>query len=835
MPIAMPPKPLPSPLPIDPLLPAVVAAVRSRGVAVLQAEPGAGKTTRVPLALLSLGTGEVWVVEPRRMAAVLAARHVAAELGEKAGDSVGYRVRLDEAIGPATRVVYATDGLLLRRLLADPHLQGIGAVVLDEFHERRLAGDLIAGVLRQLRRTARPDLALVVMSATLDAGEVAAWLDDAPVLHAPGRQFPVTVAHAAQLDQRPLEAQVASAVRRLVAATPAGDILVFLPGAAEIRRCERALGALAQQHDLALRPLHGSLAIADQERAIRPERQHKLILATNIAETSVTLPGVVAVVDSGLARQARHATWSGLPSLQVVRIGQAAAAQRAGRAGRVRAGQVERLYTQHDHDTRPPFEVPEIQRADLAECVLMLLALGIALDAPLWLTPPEPLQLAHALTVLQQLTAVTADARPTPTGRDLLRLPLDPRLGRLLQVAAELGHAAVGSTLAALLAQGAPTLQADPGRAAHGSSDLAVLLEMERQRPQPQVAETARQLRGLLARRAEPSVASTVDEALAQAALAAFPDRVAKRRQPGSRELELAGGRPARLDERSQVTEGEWLVAVDVEERRDGRTATTLVRLAQAFEPSRLLDLFPAEVLADVRLTWNPARGRVMSEERLLFRGLVLQESAGPARPSPQAAALLEAEALAAGLDTILDATELARLSERIDFARSAAALPLPAVDQALAAALREACEACTSLAELRAADVLGGIRRAIQAAAGGQGMALLNAAAPEQAALPGGRKVALHYPADQAPWLATRLQDFFGAAEGPKVAHGRVAVVLHLLAPNQRPVQVTSDLAGFWARHYPPLKKELARRYPKHAWPDDPLRAQPPPPRERK
>ncbi len=830
-----------TPLPIDPTLPALLAALRAHGHAVLQAEPGAGKTTRVPVALLRdtpQQTGEIWVVEPRRMAAMLAARHVADELGEKPGETVGYRVRLDERIGPRTRIVYATDGLLLRRLLADPQLRGIDAVILDEFHERRLVGDLLALLLRRLRQTSRPEPRLLVMSATLDTAAVSQWLHGAPVLLATGRQFPVTVEHAATLDQRPLEDQVAGAVRRLLAEQLDGDVLVFLPGAAEIRRCERTLAGLANQHDLALRPLHGSLPIEEQERAIAPERQRKIVLATNIAETSVTLPRVVAVVDGGLARVAKHAVWSGLPSLQLARISQASATQRAGRAGRVRAGRCLRLYTQHDHDTRPAFDVPEIKRADLAEALLALRALDVPLSNDLWLTPPEPQQVTQAVELLQLLHALDGDV-VTPRGRDMLRLPLSPRLARLVLAAAELGIADDGCVLAALLAEGAPRLEGEVGvLATHGHSDLIVLLEQQRRRRDPvgrQVEQAARQIRGLLGQKDRAPQTMARDDALALAVLAAFGDRVARRRQAGALDVELAGGRPAKLDARSHVTEAEWLVAVDAEERRDGKGAATVVRLAQAIEPSWLLDLFGDAIETHARLTWNAQRGRVMAEERMLYRGLVLDASVAPAKPGPEAAALLLEQVQAAGLGAIADADALERLSNRLDFARTQAELPLPDLPTLMAASLTELCATRTSLAEVREADLFSILRHQVSMSLAGQGQARLDAMAPEQTHLPGGRKVKIHYAPNQAPWLESRLQDFFGQADGPKVAGGKIPVVLHLLAPNMRPVQVTSDLAGFWTRHYPAVKKELQRRYPRHPWPDDPRHAQPPVPKERR
>lgn len=820
-----------TPLPIDPILPQLVDAVATRGAAVLQAEPGAGKTTRVPLALLP-ASGELWVVEPRRMAALLAAKHVAEELGEKAGETVGYRVRLDERVGPLTRIVYATDGLLLRRLLADPQLRGISTVILDEFHERRLAGDLLAGLLMRLRQTTRPDLRLVVMSATLETEGLSAFLGEAPVLVATGRVFPVDVEFAAQADQRHLDEQVKSAVLRVLEGGLDGDILVFLPGAPEIRRCERALAGIAQHHDLAIRPLHGSLPLDQQEKAISPERQRKIVLSTNIAETSVTLPRVVVVIDSGLARVAKHAAWSGVASLQLARISQASATQRAGRAGRVRAGKCIRLYTRHDHDTRPAFDIPEVRRADLAEALLWLGLLGVPVDAPVFLDPPDPQHWVLARALLTDLGAWSGDAL-TPMGQEMARFPLHPRLARLVLAGAALGIADEATALAAILSDGGALPEGvTESRGAHGWSDLAVLLEGYRRGSDPssrQVAQVARQLRALV-RQDQPRPAH-VDDAVAMAVLVAHPDRVAKRRQPGSADVELAGNRPAKLDARSQATEPEWLVAVDLDERRDGKGAVTTVRLAVGIDPSALLDLPGDAVTTTTRFFWHPQRQRVMAEERMLYRGLALDTTTIAAQPSAEAGALVLQAVQAAGLDSVVDHDAWTRLAERIAFVRTQGVL-LPEPVELLATTLSDVCASVTSLAEVRQADLLVHVREHLRPLAEGRALNLLDTLAPPSTLLPGGRKVTIHYTPGQPPWLESRLQDFFGQADGPRVADGRVAVVLHLLAPNMRPVQVTSDLAGFWVRHYPAVKKELGRRYPRHPWPDDPRHAQPPPPK---
>jgi ATP-dependent helicase HrpB len=856
IPQRLPPPPL---LPIDALLPTVLATLELGNRLILQAEPGAGKTTRVPPALLQPSRGEVWVVEPRRMAAVLAARHVAAELGQAVGQTVGFSVRFEEASSPATRLRYLTDGLLLRRLQASPTLPGVSVVILDEFHERRLAMDLALGLLRRLQEGPRPDLRIVVMSATLDADALSSWLDDAPVLHAPGRVHPVTIEHAATLDSRPLEDQVATAVRRLLQEGLTGDVLVFLPGTAEIRRCGTKLAALAHEHDLALRPLHGSLPIAEQERAIAPEGRRKIVLSTNIAETSVTLPRVVAVIDSGLHRSAGHAAWSGLPTLQVARISKASATQRAGRAGRTQPGRCLRLYTQHDHDSRAAYDKPEVLRTDLAEAVLQFAALDLQPDqmAQVWPTPPPPEAVDLAVRLLTDLEALDRQGKVTPEGHQLLRLPLPPRLGRLLLEARRHGQSDAGCVIAALLGERDLRTRDKPGhRSAHGNSDVLALrdayVDLERHGfsvdlargegldlgAARQVQRVIRQLQDACRSLPPPGPRDPdVDTVLCQAVLAAFPDRVAQRRVPGQPDLLLEVPGQVRLGPRSEVTEPMFLVVVDAEERRDGKAsrdakgAVTEVRLASGIEPSWLLDRFANRVEVQTECTWHAPGRRVVARERLVYacvpgsgRGLVLDESTGPATPGPQAAAILRLQIRAAHLT---DDEAVKRLQARAIFARTAG-LDVPELDDAtLDRALDDLCQTTVNLADLTAEALLAAVRTLL-----GPAWRRLDENAPETLQLPGGKRTRVHYEAGQTPWVASRLQDFFGMAEGPRLASGRIPVVLHLLAPNQRPVQVTTDLAGFWARHYPTLRKELGRRYPRHAWPEDPLHAEPPPPR---
>jgi ATP-dependent helicase HrpB len=785
-------------LPIDPLIPEIVEHLRSEKNLVVEAEPGAGKTTRVPPALLSLDDREVLVLEPRRLAARLAARYVASERGEPLGGTVGYQVRFEEVAGPATRLRFLTEGVLTRRLLSDPDLRRVGSVVLDEFHERHLEGDLALALLRRLQRTRRPDLRLVVMSATLDAAPVADYLGGARTIRSEGRQYPLEIEytpHSAAV----LEAQVAAALERLAARPEKGHVLVFLPGAGEIRRAQTACAALAQRHGWRLLPLHGDQSPEEQDRAVGPSDRRKIILSTNVAESSITIDGVSAVIDSGVARVASHSPWSGLPVLQVSRISQASANQRAGRAGRTGPGCAIRLYPLEDFVRRPAHDAPEIARADLAPVALLLDAMGAAgLDSLAWLDAPPAAAVEHATSLLAQLGARGELAR------EMARYPLHPRLSRLVVEARRRGVAEDGCTVAALLSAG-ERLPERPDHATH--SDLLVLMESPWE---PRTVQTVRQVRRMVA---PPRQRGRDEEALMISVLAAFPDRVARRRQGA--ELQLAAGGPALLAPASTVTAEEFLVAVEAEDRRDQKAP--LVRIASGIQPGWLLDLFPERIRETARVEWNRAAERVESVSALWFDQIVIEESRGAA-DAEAAAALLASKAMEAGIARFDDIESVEAYLTRARFAAQHGPVPLPDPE----AALRALAIGLKSFAELTTA-ARGAVVRTMEQQLPPAARRLMEEIAPERIKLPRGRSVAVHYEADQPPWIASRLQDFFGMRATPAVARGAVPVVVRLLAPNQRPVQMTSDLAGFWRRLYPQVRRELSRRYPRHAWPEDP------------
>lgn len=908
-------------LPIEEILSDVTGRLRRAQSLVIEAPPGAGKTTRVPPAILDAGLsgeGDVLVLEPRRIAARMAARRVSEERGERVGETVGYQVRFEDVSSARTRMRFLTEGVLTRRLLADPSLAGVGCVVLDEFHERHLQADVALALLRRLQRTKRPDLKVVAMSATLDAAPVADYLG-CEVLRSEGRRFAVEVEHAARHDERPLELQVEAAVRRLVAEGLDGDVLVFLPGAASIRRAQAACERVAAEASLRVLPLHGELPSAQQDEAVRPSDARKLILSTNVAETSVTIEGVAAVIDSGLARIAGHSPWSGLPVLKVSRVSRASALQRAGRAGRTREGRCMRLYTAQDFNARPEYETPEVRRLDLAETALELRASGVEdLERFEWFEPPQPEALAAAETLLRRLGATGERGRVTDAGRSMLRMPLHPRLARIVVEAERRGVASDACIIAALISErdiragrvrlGAAGEEKLAGRESQrrgaerrGSSDLIELLELfseakafnfdaERVRwlgLEPNavraVARAGRQLRRTLSRGAKSegrdtqsaSEAARVspkrggagknqskgnagrvgaqlseedERELLISVLAGYPDRVARRRaskdaRDTSRELLLSGGGTAELAAESVVREAEFMVAVDSEERGDAPStfarssksgmsaaksgaAKSVVRLASAIEPDWLLDLFADSLAERVEARWNAQGERVEVVRRLVYEQLVIDEWRADKSEGEEVTRALASAALGAGARAFVDWEQLESFLARVEFV--AGAFPeesLPALSDAdVNSALEEMCEGRRSFAELREAARAGELLERLRGRLTREQLRLVARAAPERVTLARGRQARVKYERGRAPYVASRLQDFFGMSDGPRVACGRVALVLQLLAPNQRPVQVTTDLAGFWSRHYPSVRRELGRRYPRHAWPEDPL-----------
>lgn len=852
-----------NPLPIDELLEPLLRALVSHRAVVVEAPPGAGKTTRVPIALLeahSGALGEIWVTEPRRVAARLAAGYVARELGTELGQRVGYSVRFEERVSAETRLRYVTEGVLLRRLLGRQRGAGLGVVVLDEFHERHVATDLNLMLLRRLLAE-EPELRLVVMSATLDGEAVSAYLGHCPRLRSEGRAFPLSVRHEDGDDDRPLHLRVTSAVKQLIREPGQGDVLVFLPGVAEINQTEASLSGFAAEHGLSVLPLHGEMPLDAQARAIAPTERRKVVLATNVAESSVTVEGVTAVVDSGLARIAEHSPWTGRQTLSVRPIARASALQRAGRAGRTQPGRVVRLYGEANLRARPEQEKPEVQRLDLTEPLLTLYGAGLVPDEESWLDAPADIVVDSARQLLERLGLVTG-AGLTPLGRRALGLPLHPRLARVVLEGERLGITDKACLAAALLSERDIRVNASrEGRdvALMGCDcDVDQLIELYRLAEAERFSQSGLRRLGLhpgrvsavrqshqqirrdlrAAPRERPSGATRddagdVDErcALSLTLLAGFPDRVARRRRPGGRELILESGHVAQLGEESVARTAQLLIAVEAEDRSHApvtlaRGAKPLprqgirVRLAAPLEAEWLLDHASGGISEKEELRWDAGRERALLTSQLCWGAVVLEQSERPAKAGGATAALLEREALAQQANLFGKAEALPALMARS--ALLARYVPELGFESLVALGTRgllaQACQDATSLAELRALDW----RELFLAQLSAEQRQALERLTPEWVQLRGGRRVRVMYAEGQAPFIASRLQDFFGMQEGPSVCSGRVPLTLHLLAPNQRPVQVTTDLAGFWERHYPSIRRELCRKYPRHPWPED-------------
>lgn len=822
-------------LPIDGFVPEIVAAVGDGGAVVIQAEPGAGKTTRVPVALLDAGVadnGGIVVAQPRRIAARLAASRVAHEMGEPVGRRCGYQVRFDSKVSDATRIRYVTEGLLARQLRDDPMLEGVDVVVLDEIHERHIDTDLCLALVAALRSGRRKDLRVVAMSATVETGPLAEYLG-AQTIRCPGRTHPVTVDHLGK-SSRPLEGQVLAALRQAIDEGLDGGALVFLPGAREIRRVAEACEPLARTHGFEIAMLHGDLASKDQDRAVTPGSRPKIVLATNIAETSVTIDGVVLVIDSGLARQPLHDPWSGLPTLTLAKISQASATQRAGRAGRTRPGRCMRLYSAEDFARRPAFDTPEIQRLDLASSLHDLLAVGLRGRDVQWLDPPPEAALTAAETLLERLAAVDTTGELTDIGRRMLRYPTHPRLRRLLVEAADRKIPRLGAAVAALVSERSIRRHHTSASSHDAPADvLADLADLDDHHPGldrgavRSVQRVRKQLEGLLPSRRD--TADDPEQELCQALLVAYPDRVARaERRPGRPDrLVFASGGDAELAESSVVHGADLVVALAVELRQEGGRSRTLVRSAAHIEPEWLLELHGDQLVEATEVRFDAERKRVEAVCETRYEGLVIDTTPLRELP-PEATAVLREAALAAGPREFVEDADAYDLLLRRSAFLSSHRPELPTLDEdAARATLAELCEGARSFADLRRTDLVG----QLLGTAPPELSRALRDLAPTHVTLPGGRRLLVHYELDRPPWVQSRLQDFFGSTSGPALLSGAVPLVLHLLAPNQRAVQVTTDLEGFWDRHYPDLRRALMRRYPRHDWPEDPRTAKPPAP----
>lgn len=789
-------------LPIDDVLPQLSRVLRDGRAAVVQAPPGAGKTTRVPLALLEEPwlNGKIVMLEPRRLAARAAARYMARQLGEEVGGTVGYRVRLDTRVGPRTRIEVVTEGVLTRMLHGDPSLEGVAVVIFDEFHERSLHADLGLALTLQTQSLLRPDLRLVVMSATLDGERVAGLLDHAPVVTSAGRLFPVDTHYAA----RPLEGRVEDAVIATVRRAledEGGDTLVFLPGAAEIERVRTALADSLPDHTTDVYPLYGQLPADVQDRAIAPSPagRRKIVLATSIAETSLTIDGVRVVVDAGLMRVPRFSPRTGMTRLETLRVTRASADQRRGRAGRTQAGVCYRLWTEAEQAALLAHGQPEIMQADLAPLALDLARWGVRDPLELkWLDAPPAAAYSQARELLHELGALDGNGVITAHGRDLADLPIHPRLAHMLVRARGLDLLGTAADLAALLDERDllrdtrdPDLRLRLHALRQKRGDRALLQRLQAE---------ARALRELIG-----GAAQYDDEAAGLLLAFAYPDRIGRRRDARGRYL-LRNGRGAVIETSSALAAAEFVVIAQV----DDRGAESRAFLAVPIERAHIEEHFADQFEVSRAVEWD---GKGRGIERVQLGSIVLTERQFTADRHELAEAFVRA-LQRDGLDSLRWSDAARQLRERLAFLHTADASWPAADDAALLQALSEVDPTRLDLYQLLM-DQLSWQQRA-----------KLDEVAPTHVTVPSGSRLPIDYSNPTSPVLAARLQELFGWKETPRIAGGRVPLTLHLLSPAHRPVQVTRDLASFWRSGYFDVKKDLKGRYPKHYWPDDPLSA---------
>ena len=844
-------------LPIDAVLPQIVAALQKSDSVVLRAPAGAGKTTRVPpeiLRTLSKHNGQIVMLEPRRIAARTAARRMAFERDEHVGQTIGYRVRFEESVSRDTRILVVTEGVLLRRLQDDPFLDGIAVVVFDEFHERRLDSDLALAMVRRVQQTVRPDLKIVAMSATLDPAGIARYLGDCPIIESEGRQYPVRIDYLGRVERQQITELATNGIEQVLQQTD-GDVLVFLPGVGEIMRTRSALEPLLRRHNLAVFTLYGDMTPEDQDRVLAPCDQRKIVLSTNVAETSVTIEGVTAVVDTGLARQMQFDADIGLDRLELSPVSKASTDQRAGRAGRTQPGICLRLWEEATQRRRPDFDVAELHRVDLSSAVLRLYDWGETNIAAFpWFEVPPMASVEHAQKLLRLLGAID-DSGITGLGRRLVRFPVSPRIARLLVEAQRFGQSDRAALMAALLSERDPFLRGQrdhrPERGApirttviHRSrSDVLDRLhavedylasgqshscfgEVNRGAVKT-LTQVAKQLMSVLrdesltADRSVEQDAVTCDnpdEALLRALVAGFPDRVAKRRDATGDKGLMVGGRGVRLGSRSAVQKSPLFLCVDI----DGAGSDANVRHA-----SEVLREWLPESLICVgdELFFHPTQKQVVARRRIAFDDLVLEETP-TSIVDPVAAADILFQAAQSQLEVLMpyDDDEFSSFLARSRcLGNWMPELTLPLLDDAMMReVLRDLCHGRRSFSELKAAPWLATLQSKLDYAL----VQTIEREAPERITVPSGSRIRLVYETGRPPVLPVRIQEVFGLKQTPRIASGRIPVLLHLLAPNMRPQQITDDLASFWANTYPDVRKELKRRYPKHAWPEDPLSA---------
>jgi len=841
-------------LPIYEILPKLRRELPAARRAVIKAPTGSGKSTQVPQMLIDndlCGDGCVVVLQPRRLAARMLARRVATERHSQLGGEVGYQVRFDNRCGKTTRIRFETDGVLLRQMISDPALSGVSAILFDEFHERHLYGDLMLGLALQLQKSTRPDLNLVVMSATLDSGRIVDYLAPCALLESEGRQFPVTMEYlqkSVDADRFPVWEAAREQFERLAAQDEEGDFLVFMPGAYEIRRTVEAIKASRAARGFLVLPLHGELPPEEQDAAVNRRSQRKVVVSTNVAETSVTIDGITVVIDAGLARKARFDPYRGINTLLVDKISRASADQRAGRAGRTRSGHCLRLWTERDHQGRPAQELPEVQRVDLAEAVLLLKAGGIDdIAAFPWVDAPVERTLSRALALLSDLGALDAvDQSITPIGRRLLSFPVHPRYARMMLAAGKYGCVGAAALVAAVTSERGLLLRSRGAQARDRRDDLlggeheSDILRMMRAWMYAQKANfdtaacdelgiharTARQVGQLyeqflsIAKEQGLVIGERDAEsaAIRKCILAGFPDHLARRINSGSVRYDVAHRRRGTLDPESIVRDGQMIVATEIQEIENSRGDVDVrLSLASIVEENWIEEVFPGMLERTRVVGYDTEQRRVTAEDRASFRDLLLSACHASEPTDDEAATLLAGEVIAGRLalknwDHLVEQW-IIRVNRLAGWCPE---LGLAAVTESDRRHLVEQiCLGARSGKDIKERQVWPVVKGWL---AGGM-QAILDKHAPERVMLTNGKSPKVTYDVSNPPFISLRIQELYGVKEAVTIAMGRVRLLVHILAPNQRPIQVTDDLVSFWRTGYPAAKKELQRRYPKHEW----------------
>ena len=846
------------PLPIHEIANALAEALSCKdhpSRLILQAPTGSGKSTQVPQIILDrglAGTGEIVVLQPRRLPTRLLAARVAEERGGKLGDEVGYQIRFDRVASRNTRIRFVTEGLLLRQMLSDPTLPGVSVLVFDEFHERHLYSDLTLARALEIQKTTRPDLKLIVMSATLEAGPLAAYLDPCAVLASSGRTFPVAIEYLdkpVDTERYPVWQLAADELDRLLRKHPEGDVLIFMPGGYEIARTVGALRAVLRESEWIVLPLHGELPPGEQDAAVARYAKRKVVVATNVAETSLTIDGIRLVIDGGLARIARHDPYRGINTLLVEKISRASADQRAGRAGRTAPGHCLRLWTEKEHALRAPAEAAEIRRLELSEAALSLKASGIGdLRSFAWFEPPEPRALDRAEELLRDLGAVDRHDKLTALGRKMASFPMHPRYARML-LAADAYQCVRPVALIAALTQGRSLLLRDVDKKTNENrddilggetdSDFFLLMRawryaeksnfaMEKCRALGIHAQSARQVLPVLENflRIASSQGLSIEEtpapgeAVQKCLLLGFSDHLARRLDGGTLRCEMVHRRRGTLVRESAVQSAAYLVASEIREVNKGGDLQVLLSMATAVKEEWLRELFPDDFESAAEVLFDDSLKRVVQKTRTVFRGLVLRES-GEEEPDPDRAAAILAQKVIEGkmpLHGWDDAVEqwIIRLNRLREWMPE---LGLPALTpDDRTTLIEQLCHGATSYREIKDRPVWAAVKSWLSP----QQQQWIDQYAPERIPLQtskGERKAKITYSTEAAPFLAARIQDLYDVTGDLRIAAGRVPLVIQVLAPNQRPIQVTQNLTTFWKEAYPKLKLELARKYPRHEW----------------